>query len=306
MTANNENSGSAMNDLQNMAIFNEIVETGSFSKAAKSLDIAKSSVSKRINALEKSLNVILVQRSTRQLKITDEGWALYKHSKQIMQNLAQARDIASNLSEAPQGTLRISAPPLFGRIEVAPLLPKFQRLYPNVSIEFHLTEKYSEIIGEGFDISLRMGKLPDSTLTMLPLTTFDVACCASPQYLKTHGTPENLSELESHDCIVWRSDDNPKADLWELQRNKLVENVRVRSKIITNDHSSIKRILLNNGGISALPIYIIKDELKSGELTKILSSYKQPSFPINILYPQRKNIPAKTSAFISFLKDHIS
>lgn len=295
-----------MNDLQNMAIFNEIVETGSFSKAAKSLDIAKSSVSKRINALEKSLNVILVQRSTRQLKITDEGWALYKHSKQIMQNLAQARDIASNLSEAPQGTLRISAPPLFGRIEVAPLLPKFQRLYPNVSIEFHLTEKYSEIIGEGFDISLRMGKLPDSTLTMLPLTTFDVACCASPQYLKTHGTPENLSELESHDCIVWRSDDNPKADLWELQRNKLVENVRVRSKIITNDHSAIKRILLNNGGISALPIYIIKDELKSGELTKILSSYKQPSFPINILYPQRKNIPAKTSAFISFLKDHIS
>lgn len=304
---NTENqSRSVIDELQNIAVFNQVIESGSFSKAAVKLNIAKSSVSKRISALEAKLNVILIQRSTRQLTVTDEGWSLYKHSQRIMFELDQAKSLASHFSDVPQGTLRLSVPPLFGRTEIAPLLPEFQRRFPEVAVELHLTEQYSDIIAERFDISLRMGQLPDSGLVMQPLCDIEAVCCASPTYLKNNGTPESLTELAQHDCIVWSSEDMQEADVWYLQRENQTEKVRVRSKIITNDHSAIKNILLNDGGISILPTYIIKEELKQGLLIQLLTGYRQLSFPISILYPQRENIPAKTRAFVSFLKESIS
>lgn len=305
MRSNRESSLSDLDELQNIAIFYQVVESGSFSKAANKLNIAKSSVSKRIRALEENLNVILIQRSTRQLCITDEGWSLYKHSQRIMLELEQARNVAAQLSEVPQGTLRVSAPPLFGRSVIAPLLPKFQTLYPKVFIDLYLTEKYSEIIAEGFDLSLRMGELPDSGLVMQSLCNIDIVLCASPGYLENNGTPENLSELAHHDCIVWQPDEKLMSDTWFLQRKGKTEKVRVNKKIITNDHTAIKNILLENGGISALPIYIIRKEIQNGELVPLLASYQQVHFPVSILYPQRENIPPKTRAFVSYLKDNV-
>jgi len=305
MKSSDEAPRSAIDELQSMAVFNQVIESGSFSKAATKLNIAKSSVSKRISSLEKKLNVILIQRSTRQLTITDEGWSLYKHSQRIMLELEQARNLASQLSEIPQGTLRVSAPPLFGRSQIAHLLPQFQALYPEVTIELYLTEKYSEIIAEGFDISLRMGELPDSGLVMQRLCHVEAVCCASPNYLDKNGTPKALTELAHHDCIVWRTDDSQEADIWMLQRDHQTEKVRVKSKVITNDHSAIKSILLNDGGISILPSYIAADEIKRGELVALLTHYDPLSFPISILYPQRENVPAKTRAFVAFLKENI-
>ncbi|MGH1373980.1 MAG: LysR family transcriptional regulator [Cellvibrionaceae bacterium] len=297
---------SVIDELHNIAIFNQVIESGSFSKAAVALNIAKSSVSKRIRALETKLNLILIQRSTRQLTITDEGWSLYKHSQRIMLELDQATNLVSRLSEVPQGTLRVSAPPLFGRSEIAPLLAKFQQRYPDVIIELYLTEKYSDMIAERFDISVRMGPLPDSGLVMQPLCMVEAVCCASPHYLDARGTPSSLTDLAHHDCIVWRSDDRKDADTWYLQRDNHTEKVRVKSSITTNDHTAIKNILLEDGGISVLPLYTIKEELKQGQLVRLLTNYHQLNFPISILYPQRENIPAKTRAFVSFLKEHIT
>ena len=306
MKTDKESPRSAIDELQSMAVFNQVIESGSFSKAARKLNIAKSSVSKRISSLEKNLNVILIQRSTRQLTITDEGWSLYKHSQRIMLELDQARSLASQLSEIPQGTLRVSAPPLFGRSEIAHLLPSFQAQFPEVKIELYLTEKYSEIIAEGFDISLRMGELPDSNLVVQRLCNVEAICCASPNYLEARGTPKTLTELAHHDCIVWRTDERQEADIWTLEREKKIEKVRVTAKVTTNDHSAIKNILLSDGGISVLPSYIASEDIKQGKLIALLTHYDPLTFPISILYPQRKNIPAKTRAFVSFLKERIS
>lgn len=305
MSNSEESRYTVIDELQNMAIFNQVIESGSFSKAAEKLNIAKSSVSKRIRALEAKLNVTLIQRSTRQLTVTDEGWSLHKHSQRIMLELDQAKNLASQLSETPQGTLRISAPPLFGRSEVAPLLVEFQRRYPEVMVELYLTEKYSNLIAERFDISLRMGQLPDSGLVMQSLCNVEAVCCATPNYLADNGTPKFLTELAHHDCIVWRSDDNNEADIWYLERDNQTETVRVKSKITTNDHTAIKNILLQDGGISIMPMYTVKEELRAGRLIRLLTDYRQLNFPISILYPQRENVPAKTRAFVSFLKESI-
>ncbi len=292
-------------ELQSLAIFNQVIESGSFTKAAESLGIAKSSVSKRIRSLESKLNVTLIQRSTRQLTITDEGWSLYKHSQRIMLELEQAKNLASHYSDKPQGTLRISAPPLFGRSEIAPLIPAFQQLYPDVCIELQLTEAYSDLIGGRFDLLLRMGELHDSGLIAQPLCNIDAICCASPEYLERHGTPSSLTDLAHHDCAVWKPNDKQDADIWYLQRGNQTEKVQVRTKVVVNDHTAIKSILLNHGGISILPIYSIREELAQGKLVTLLDDYHQLTFPISVLYPQRDNVPAKTRVFIDFLKKNV-
>ncbi len=291
-----------MEQLQGMVIFNQIIESGSFSKAADKLSIAKSSVSKRISALEKELGVILIQRSSRQLKITDEGWSLYQHSQRIVKELELAKDVASRFQDKPQGTLRITVPPLFGRVQIAPLLPHFQAQYPDVTIELFLTEEYSEIIAEGYDLSLRMGQLPDSSLVMQPLCDIHAICCAAPDYLSQRGTPKTLAELAAHDCIVWWPNEGQPADKWQMAKNGAVEKVQVKGRVTTNDHDAIKGMILQGGGVSVLPTYAIKEELTLGTLIKLLPDYQPVSFPISILYPKREHIPAKTRAFVNFLK----
>lgn len=295
-----------MDQLQGMVIFNQVIEAGSFSKAAEQLNIAKSSVSKRISALEKELGVILIQRSTRQLTITDEGWSLYQHSQRIVQELELAKDVAARFQEKPQGTLRITAPPLFGRLQLSPLLPLFQAQYPKVSIELFLTESYSDIIAKGYDICLRMRDLPDSSLVVQPLCEIHAICCAAPEYLARHGTPQSLIELAHHHCIVWNPEEGQMADTWKMRKGETTEKIQLQGKIICNDHIAIKQATLQGGGITVLPTYAIKEELAQGSLIRLLPDYQPASFPISILYPKRDNVPAKTRAFVNFLKTTLS
>lgn len=295
-----------MDQLQGMVIFNQVIESGSFSKAADKLNIAKSSVSKRITALEKELGVILIQRSTRQLTVTDEGWSLYQHSQRIVQELELAKDVAARFQDKPQGTLRVTAPPLFGRLQLAPLLPLFQVQYPKVTIELFLTESYSDIIAKGYDICLRMRDLPDSSLVAQPLSDINVICCASPDYLARRGSPQCLTELADHDCIIWNPEEGQMADTWEMYKDGVKEKIQLQGKIICNDHIAIKQAVLQGGGITVLPTYAIKEELTMGSLVKLLGDYQPASFPISLLYPKRENIPAKTRAFVHFLKSALS
>ncbi|NIB40717.1 LysR family transcriptional regulator [Pseudomaricurvus alkylphenolicus] len=295
-----------MRSLDAMLIFNKVIETGSFSRAAERLNIAKSSVSKKISALERQLGVILVQRSTRQLKVTDEGWHIYEHSKRMLEEYEQAQQVAARFQDRPTGKLRITAPPLFGRCCLASLLPQFQQDCPDVTIELFLTEQYSEIIGEGYDVSLRMGKLQDSELVQRQLCHIQAVCCASPQYINRTSSPQTPQDLRQHQCLVWQpTQSTPKLD-WTFTRDQQVIEVRVPSSVITNDHQAIKEMTLEGGGITILPTYAIENELNCGRLISLLPEYQLPSFPISLLYPKRQNIPAKTRAFVDFLKSSLA
>ena len=198
-----------MQELRNMMIFAKVLETGSFSKAAEQLGIAKSSVSKKVSELEKEFGVRLIQRSTRKINVTEEGQALYRHCRQISQELEMAKQELTLYREAPQGTLKISVSPLFGNTIIAGLIPGFLEKFSQVSVELNYSQQLSDLIGEGYDLSLRMGVLDDSSLVAVELFTVKFILCASPEYLNKTGRPQHPSEITNYSYIRWLAPSRP-------------------------------------------------------------------------------------------------
>lgn len=292
-----------MQQLQNMMIFARVLEAGSFSKAADSLGIAKSSVSKRVSDLEKAFGVRLIQRSTRKLHITEEGEALYRRCQQINQELALAKDELSTFREVAQGRLKISVSPLFGNTIIAPLIPSFQEKYPQVNIELHFASELSDLVGQGYDISLRMGTLADSSLVAVELFTVKFLLCASPDYLHRAGRPDTPQDIEEHAYIRWLAPNKPAHDTIVFYNNDQEYTCKVNSKLSTNDAQATKEAALNGGGLAILPNYAICGELRSKQLEVLLPEYRVQELPISLVYPQRKHIPPKVRAFSQYLKD---
>lgn len=291
-----------MHELQNMMIFARVLEAGSFSKAAEQLGIAKSSVSKKITELEKEFGVRLIQRSTRKLNVTEEGQALYRRCKQINQELEMAKDELTLYRKAPQGTLRISTSPLFGNAVIAPLIPDFQRQYPEVNVELHYSQQLEDLIGKGYDLSLRMGALADSSLVAVELFTAKFVLCAAPQYLNKFGRPQHPSDLESHSYIRWLAPNRPPYVSLNLHKGNREYTCSINSRFSSNDAQATREAVLNGGGLAMLPNYAIYQEIENGQLEVLLPSYKIEELPISLVYPQRKHISPKVRVFSEFLK----
>ncbi len=290
-----------MHELQGLLIFAKVLESGSFSKAAQQLGLAKSSVSKKISALEQELGVRLLQRSTRQLRVTEEGQSLYEHCLRIQQELEEARAELAGFRDKPRGTLRISAPPLWGQTWLAQRLPEFLSRYPDVAIDLRLTEHYSDLIAEGFDLAIRIGELPDSTLIARSLGMIRPILCASRDYLEAHGHPRTPRDLEQHNCIFWRPEGRPRLTHWEFSKGSKVSRVKIDGNFASNDVIAIKAAILHGAGITLLPSHLLQQELEQGELRELLPEYRMPEIPVYLLYPQRRQLPAKVRVFLDYL-----
>lgn len=295
-----------MDHIQGMVIFAKVVEVGSFSGAAQQLGLAKSSVSKHIAKLEAKLGVRLIQRSTRQLRVTEEGLLIYQRCRRIVQEIEQSQQDASFFHQQPQGTLRITAPPLFGSSMLAGLLPKFQQLHADLKVDLFLTENYSEVIAEGFDVSIRLGSLPDSGLVAQVLTHIDLAVVAAPAYLRQHGNPQNLSQLQQHRCLLWQPQGKGVKDNWAFTRQQQQQNVVVANGFCSNDWHAIKQACLAGAGICRISAHAVADEVARGDLVLLLPEYQTPKVAVTVLYPQRKQIPAKTSVFIAYIREEFA
>jgi len=294
-----------MQELQNMMIFAKVLESGSFSKAAEQLGIAKSSVSKKISELEKEFGVRLIQRSTRKLNVTEEGQSLYRHCCQISQELEMAKQELTLYREAPQGTLRISVSPLFGNTVIAGLIPDFQEQFPQVSVELNYAQQLSDLIGEGYDLSIRMGELADSSLVAVELFIVKFILCASPEYLNKAGRPQHPSEIENHNYIRWLAPNRPAYDSLVFYKKNREYTYNINSRFSTNDAQATLEAALNGGGLAMLPNYAIFKEVQSGRLEVLLPSYKVQELPISLVYPQRKHIPPKVRVFSEYLKQRL-
>lgn len=287
-----------MEEFSAIPVFVAVVEKGGFSAAARALGVSKSAVSKRINQLEKQLGVRLLYRTTRKLSLTEAGERYFEHAVRALQAAAEAEDAVAQLQGDPQGTLKISAPMSFGRLHVAPLIPKLLKRYPKLQVELVMDDRPTDLVAAGFDIAIRSGKMADSTLVARKLAPLRQVLCASPEYIAQYGLPSIPAQLTEHNCILFSySSDN---NIWTLCAEGEPETVQVSGNYRVNNSEALIEALRAGIGIGRLPTFVAGPDLKAGRLVQLFDTYQIPSQMFYAVFPERRYMPAKVRAFLDF------
>jgi len=279
-------------------VFVAVVENGGFSAAARALGISKSAVSKRINQLEAQLGVRLLHRTTRKLSLTEAGERYFEHASRALAAAGQAEDAVTELQGEPQGHLRISAPMSFGRLHVAPLIPKFLKRYPKLQIDLVMDDQKVDLVSGGFDVAIRAGNLPASTLIARKLAPVRQVLCASPDYIDRYDRPGTPAELSGHNCVLYSYSSD--AGEWTLIGESGPETVTVSGSYQVNNSEALLEALREGIGIGRLPTFVAGPDLKTGRLVKLFESYRLPDFTLYAVFPERQYLPAKVRAFLDF------
>jgi len=287
-----------------LPVFVTVVERGGFSPAAKQLNISKSAVSKRITQLEEQLGVKLLHRTTRKLSLTEAGEHYFQHAREAYKAARDAEDAVLQLQGEPQGRLRINTPMAFGRLHIAPMLPAFLKRYPKISIDMQMDDKVVDLVGGGFDITLRTGNLADSSLIARKLTQLNSVLCASPEYLARQGTPQTLQALTHHNCLSFSYSDDVRA--WHFSKGGETSTIEVTGNFQVNNSEALGEAIVQGVGIGRLPTYVTREDLQSGRLVRLFPEYEMPSRAINAVYLNRQYMPAKVRAFLDFATEHFA
>ncbi len=280
-------------------VFVAVVDSKGFSPAAKVLGISKSAVSKRITQLEEELGVKLLHRTTRKLSLTEAGEHYYRYAAKAYEAAKDAEGAVAQLQGEPQGRLKINTPMSFGRLHLAPLIPEFLKRYPKISIDMVMDDKITDIVGEGFDLAMRAGDLPDSSLVARKLAPLKNVLCASPDYLCKQGRPEKLEDLRNHNCLLFTYSRDVKE--WVFMKNEKPYAVEVNGNYQVNNSEALREALIQGVGIGRLPTFVAGPEIKSGRLVALFEEYQMPDKTIYAVFPQRQYMPAKVRAFIDFM-----
>jgi len=280
--------------LDDALIFTRVVECHSFTQAAASLGMQKSTVSRRIVQLEERLGVRLIHRTTRRLRLTEVGQAYYDRCRQIMLDFAEAEQTVMQLQQAPTGLLRITAPIEVGQWILGRVLGEFMRLYPDINAEVELASRYVDPVEEGVDIAISVGQPQDSTLIARKLFETRRRFCASPAYLEQHGVPLQVEDLVSHHAITLSRD---PVRYWPI----VEQNVSCRRVLTCNNITFAREAALSGVGIAALPTMITDQEVRDGLLVELLPGVDLPTGEVYAMYPSRRFQAMKVKAFLDFL-----
>jgi DNA-binding transcriptional LysR family regulator len=284
-----------MHDLAGMAVFARVVEARSFSAAARALGLSKSAVSKEIARLEDHLGVRLLNRTTRRLALTEAGALFYERSARVVREAAEAERAVQDLGTEPRGLLRINAPMSFGHLHLAPAVADFLSRQPAVRIEMTVID----VVGEGFDIVIRIADLPPSSLVARRIAINRRIVCAAPAYLAAHGTPELPQDLTRHNCLNYAY--LASGDVWRFRGTAGPVAVRVSGSFSANNGDVLRQAAVAGLGIILMPTFLIGPELQSGALVPILIDYRESDTGIYALYPPTRHVSPKVRAFIDFL-----
>lgn len=288
-----------MDKLKAMQLFVASVDLGSFVAAGESLGVSPSRVTAQIQELEETLGVSLIVRTTRQRRLTDAGRRYYDACKVILEDISVAEIGAQELGALPKGRLRISAAVAFGNV-LAELVSKYLADNPDITIELILNDRFVDIIEEGYDIAIRIGKLEDSTLIARQLGDYRLTICASPDYLTAHGVPEKPQDLASHKCLgftLWRNQSGWRAFLSQLSSSPMT---RLESNNVAALHIAAK----NSVGLLLIPRNLVEEDIKENRLIEVLQNYLPDSMPINAVYPKNRQTSPKLKSFVNFLQAH--
>lgn len=291
---------SKLPDFEALAIFAKVVELRSFAAAAEDLALSKPTVSKAVSRLEERLGARLFNRTSRRLALTDAGRALAARAAQLLTDAEAVENDALAQASAPRGLVRVAAPMTFGVKVIAPLLPAFLALYPDVSVDLHLSDAMVDLIGEGFDLGVRIARLPDSSLVARRLCTVPRYTVAAPSYLKTHGRPTHPMHLAQHRCFGYAYLSTPNT--WHYT-NAAGEQVMVRpsGQLRVNNGEAVLPALIAGLGIADLPGFIVSDAIAKKQVEVILKGWKQPEGAAHLVMPPGGPRPARVEALIEFL-----
>lgn len=282
-----------------MAVFAQVVEEKSFSGAARRLGLSKAAVSRQVAALEDALGSQLLNRTTRRLSLTEAGLVLYEHCARIAAEAEAAERAAANLSAAPRGLLKVNAPMSFGQLHLAPALAAFLARYPEVELEVTLNDRYVNLIEEGFDLAVRIGRLEDSSLIARRLAGARQILCAAPAYLARRGAPDAPLALKDHDCLLYSYQRSPNE--WRFKGPRGEERVRVQGRFTANNGDVLRQAALDGLGVALLPSFIVGPDLRSGALTELLTAYRPPELGVHAVYPASRHLSPKVRRLVDFL-----
>lgn len=283
-----------MDRLESMSVFVSVVGQGSFSAASRALRMPLPSVSRKVSELEAQLGTKLLIRSTRKLALTEAGESYLQACKRILEEVAEAERAASGQYRTPRGELLITAPVVFGRLHILPVVTEFLRMHPEVDVRLVLADRSLNLIDDNLDIALRIGRLRDSHLVAIHVGQIRNVVCATPAYLRANGVPRTPQQLSSHRCITFEA---LAGDPWTF-RGKRPENIRSRLSVNTAD-AAIDSALAGLGLAQVLS-YQVADAVKAGRLTTVLKRYEPPPLPVHLLYLPQRRQTAKVRAFIDF------
>jgi DNA-binding transcriptional LysR family regulator len=290
-----------MDRLQAMEMFVRVVETGSFSRAAQEFATTQPTVTKQVAAMEARLKVRLLNRNTRGVSPTEAGALYYERCKAIVRDTQEADSAVRTRQTLAQGLLRVGSSVAFGRRVLVPLALDFMSQHPQLRVDLSFEDRYTDLVAQGIDIAVRMGKLADSSLGARFLGANPWLLVASPAYLRKHGTPRKPAELSSHETLIYTSVQG--SDVWRVVSPRgEASTVPITARLRSNNLSAVLAAARSHLGVAALPWYVASDSLASGAVVEVLKGYSLPEQEIHAVYPSPKLVPQKVQAFIAYLQ----
>lgn len=294
-----------MDRFEDLQAFVAVVEAGSFTAASVRLDSAKSAVSRRISALEERLGVQLLRRTTRVLNLTETGRSFYEHAVRILADLEEAEAAVQQDHGELRGKIRLALPLSFGVRHMCKPIAAFSKLHPKVEFDLNLNDRRVDLIEEGADLALRIGRLQDSSLIARRLFDARTVICASPHYLSLHGEPGSPADLHNHDCLVYSNLADPNKWTYGDEDGRR-QSVDVRPVLAASSGDFLTNAAAHGMGLVIQPTFIAAESIRRGSLVPVLTSYEWPISPAYAVYPPTRHLSYRVRAFIDFLAERFS
>ena len=283
-------------------IFTRVVECASFTRAADTLGIPRSSVSAAVQDLEGRVGARLLHRTTRKVSPTQDGIAFYERCQRVIADVEDTENLFRQTAARPSGRLRIDVPGRIGRLVIAPALPGFLDRYPEIDIDLGVTDRAVDLVEDGVDCVLRVGPLTDSGLIARPIGKLPLINVASPAYLARHGTPQTPNDLGSHRAVNYASPSSGRVEDWEWVEDGTLRTAPVRGRVTVNSAEAYIACCLAGLGLIQIPAYDVKEHLDTGELVEVMSSHRAEPMPMALLYPHRQHLSRRLQVFADWLE----
>ncbi|HXZ50699.1 MAG TPA: LysR family transcriptional regulator [Burkholderiales bacterium] len=288
-----------------LRVFTQVVESGSFARAAERLRMSTSAVSRHVAELEGHLQNRLLNRTTRRVALTEAGRAFYERSVQLLQDLEEAENEAARSARLPRGTLKVSTSVNFGVRQTTPAVTGFLARYPDLSFDISLSDRVIDLVEEGVDVAIRIGGAGSDSVVARRLGETLVVPCASPEYLARHGAPRTPEELAAHNCLTYEY--GPARNQWRFVDSEGRERLaRVAGNLHSNNGDLLAEAAAQGAGIVYQPTFVVGDAVRAGRLVPLLQDFQAPPLPIYAVYPSRKHLSAKVRLFIDFLVERFA
>ncbi|WDE06763.1 LysR family transcriptional regulator [Thalassomonas viridans] len=293
-----------INQLESLKVMKAVVEAGSFTGAAKRLEISAARVSKAIEQLEITLGAVLFKRSTRHMQVTDSGEHCYQSALQLLGQWQSLQQELTEKQQKPAGKIRLGIPMTWGVEVFASLLTEFMQLYPGIEFDTQLNDQHVNLLAEDYDLVLRLtGQLADSSLLCQKITAYRYLVCATPEYFEQYGMPGSPEDLPAHACLMYHLPGTAKK--WQFFRENKAFDIYLEPKLVANNSLLLKSALLSHQGVAHIPEFLVADELAAGKLTRVLSGFSTQPLNLYALRAKEHRLSYRMQVFIAFLRERL-